>query len=131
MSDRASTGWPCACSGEKYAGVPITDDVCGAVASVCSRAMPKSITFTAPDRVTITFAGLMSRWMMPCSCAAWSADATFSASSTAGAGVVHADDVRVVEPSGGLRLAAEPRDEPGVAVERMAEDLDRHGAVER
>jgi hypothetical protein len=87
MSERASTGWPCACSGEKYAGVPITDDVCGAVESVCSRAMPKSITLTAPARVTITFAGLMSRWMMPCSCAAWSAEATFSVSSTACIGV--------------------------------------------
>ncbi len=31
MSERASTGWPCACSGEKYVGVPITDAVCGAV----------------------------------------------------------------------------------------------------
>ena len=30
-----------------------------------ARAMPKSITFTAPDRVIITLAGLMSRWMMP------------------------------------------------------------------
>ena len=33
--------------------------------SATARAMPKSMTFTAPDCVIITFAGLMSRWMMP------------------------------------------------------------------
>lgn len=33
-----------------------------------ARAMPKSITFTAPVFVMITFAGLMSRCTMPCWC---------------------------------------------------------------
>ena len=45
--------------------------------------MPKSITLTLPSRVTITFAGLMSRWTMPCACATDSACAIFCASSTA------------------------------------------------
>ena len=87
MSLRASTGSPCACSGEKYAGVPITEEVCGAVASDCSRAIPKSMTLTAPSRVTITLAGLMSRCTMPWACAAASAPAILSPSSTACIGV--------------------------------------------
>ena len=33
--------------------------------SASARAMPKSMTLTAPARVIITFAGLMSRWMIP------------------------------------------------------------------
>ena len=33
--------------------------------SAIARAMPKSITLTSPDGVSITLAGLMSRWMMP------------------------------------------------------------------
>jgi len=41
--------------------------------------MPKSITFTRPSRVTMMLAGLMSRWITPCACAAASASATFSA----------------------------------------------------
>ncbi len=47
--------------------MPITAAVCVIVADVSAtaRAMPKSITFTRPDGVIITFAGLMSRWMMP------------------------------------------------------------------
>ena len=48
-----------------------------------------------------------------------------------GAGVEDAHDVRVVQARRGLRLTAEPRDESGVAVERVEEDLDRDGAVER
>ncbi len=34
-------------------------------ASERARAMPKSITLTAPDGVSMTLAGLMSRWMIP------------------------------------------------------------------
>ena len=30
-----------------------------------ARAMPKSMTLTWPDGVSMTLAGLMSRWMMP------------------------------------------------------------------
>ena len=33
--------------------------------SATARAMPKSMTLTAPLLVIMTFAGLMSRWMMP------------------------------------------------------------------
>ena len=35
------------------------------LASETARAIPKSITFTSPDGVSITFPGLMSRWMIP------------------------------------------------------------------
>ena len=38
-------------------------------------ASPKSSTFTVPSRRTLMFAGLRSRWTMPCSCAASSASA--------------------------------------------------------
>ena len=38
-------------------------------------ASPKSSTFTVPSDRTLMFAGLRSRWMMPCSCAASSASA--------------------------------------------------------
>ncbi len=34
-------------------------------ASDIARAMPKSITFTSPEGVSITLPGLMSRWMIP------------------------------------------------------------------
>ena len=67
--------------------MPITEDVWGAVASDCRRAMPKSMTFTSPARVTITLAGLMSRCTMPCACAAASAPEILSANSTPWIGV--------------------------------------------
>ena len=43
------------------AAVWVIDDA----ASLIARAMPKSITFTSPDGVSITLPGLMSRWMIP------------------------------------------------------------------
>ncbi len=36
-----------------------------AAVSASARAMPKSITLTPPASVTMTLAGLMSRWTMP------------------------------------------------------------------
>ena len=36
-----------------------------AAVSAMARAMPKSITLTSPRSVSITLAGLMSRWTMP------------------------------------------------------------------
>ncbi len=64
---RASTFSPRACSGERYWAVPITAAVWVIVdeLSEIARAMPKSITFTSPAGVSMTFPGLMSRWMMP------------------------------------------------------------------
>ncbi len=44
---------------------------------------------------------------------------------------VDRDDVRVVEPGGGLRLLLEPRDDLGVARELRRQHLDRHLALER
>ena len=67
MSERASTVSPRACSGDRYWAVPMTAAVCVIVADVSetARAMPKSITLIEPAGVSITFAGLMSRWTMP------------------------------------------------------------------
>ncbi len=67
-SERASTFSPLACSGDKYWAVPITAEVLVSLLplSASARAMPKSITFTAPALLIMMFAGLTSRWMMPC-----------------------------------------------------------------
>ena len=64
---RASTRSPRACSGDRYCAVPITWAVWVIVAwaSLTARAMPKSITLTSADRVSITFPGLMSRCTIP------------------------------------------------------------------
>ena len=42
-----------------------------------ARAIPKSITFTAPVLVIMMFAGLISRWMMPASWLKCSASRTW------------------------------------------------------
>ncbi len=92
ISARLSTALPRACSGAMYAAVPritpavsrrqenvgefMRADRLTAIASASiAFARPKSSTFTAPSRRTLIFAGLRSRWMMPCSCAASSASA--------------------------------------------------------
>jgi hypothetical protein len=86
MSERASTGCPCACSGERYDAVPSTVAVAVTVSADAARAMPKSMTFTSPERVTMMLPGLMSRWTMPALCASASAEHTAPASSTARSG---------------------------------------------
>ncbi len=63
--------------------MPITAAVCvtGLPASARARAMPKSITFTAPFLLIMMLAGLTSRWMMPCwwlKLSAWQASAMTS-----------------------------------------------------
>ena len=70
MSERASTVSPRACSGERYCAVPMTAAVWVMVelVSATARAMPKSITLTMPVEVSMTLAGLMSRWTMPARC---------------------------------------------------------------
>ncbi len=47
--------------------MPMTAEVAVtvALASAMARAMPKSITLTAPSSPIMTLAGLMSRWTMP------------------------------------------------------------------
>ncbi len=67
---RASTCSPLACSGEKYAAVPMICVVSATVddESETARAIPKSITFTAPDGVIMTLPGLMSRCTTPARC---------------------------------------------------------------
>ena len=57
--------------------------------SAMARAMPKSITFTAPDLEIMMLAGLTSRWMMPCwwlKFSAWQASAITSSARRAGIG---------------------------------------------
>ena len=82
MSDRASTGWPSACSGDMYAAGP---EHRARVVSVTSAAAvqrlatPKSSSFAVPPAVTMMFAGFRSRWRMPCSCARCNAPAIWIA----------------------------------------------------
>ena len=47
--------------------MPTTAEVCVIVEvpSAIARAIPKSMTLTSPLGVSMTLAGLMSRWMMP------------------------------------------------------------------
>jgi hypothetical protein len=92
MSARASTRSPRSCSGAMYGTVPTiapsVDRV--AVGSVLPApaggpthfARPKSSTFTRPSSLSMTFAGLRSRWTTPRSCAAESAPATSAAISS-------------------------------------------------
>ena len=63
MSTRRSIAWPCACSGARYASLPLMIPM--AVDVIRSRALasPKSMSFGTPSRVRNTFAGLTSRWM--------------------------------------------------------------------
>lgn len=88
MSARRSTTRPRACSGAMYAAVPRIIPSCVArpvmvgefmmsveEAGSDALAKPKSSTFTVPSARTLMFWGLMSRWMMPCSCAASTASA--------------------------------------------------------
>lgn len=67
-----------------------------------ARAMPKSITFTAPVLVMMTLAGLMSRCTMPCWCEYASASSTpetmMSACSGPGASALISRS-RMVRPS--------------------------------
>ena len=75
--------------------MPSTADVCGAVSGpLINLAMPKSITSTLPSRVTMTFAGLMSRWITPSACAAASASAISFATWVAFIGGIVLPDAR-------------------------------------
>ena len=75
---------PRACSGDMYAGVPMTSPICvfaqsslamgetetapgigGAAGSDRRRASPQSITSTSPNSPVIRFSGLRSRWTTP------------------------------------------------------------------
>src|SRR5215472_15855020 len=74
MSLRASNGWPIACSGERYSGVPSTTPTWlrpfASGSGSRSLAMPKSSSRACSPRgdgVSTTFSGLRSRWMIPLS----------------------------------------------------------------
>ena len=69
-----------------YAGVPMTLPVCVSRVIWLVFEMPKSATFTAPARVTMTFCGLTSRWTMPRSCAQPSPFSVSAATKSASSG---------------------------------------------
>ena len=87
-SVRLSTPAPVACSGLMYAAVPMTiparvapplsvAESASASADAASSALarPKSSSLMRPSGSSLMFAGLRSRWMMPCSWATSSASA--------------------------------------------------------
>ncbi len=126
-----------------------------------SLANPKSSTFTTPSARTLMFAGLRSRWTIPCSCAASSASAICLAIGTASssgiasprdplrqiltldqlhhectrvAGALEAvdlGDVGMIERRQRLRLALETRQPLGIAGQRRRQRLQRHVAAQR
>ncbi len=60
-SARRSTRSPRACSGARYAGLPLIVPSHVTTSESAALAMPKSTTLTAPPRVRITFCGVASR----------------------------------------------------------------------
>ena len=82
MSVLLSTGFPLACSGDIYQGVPMRIPIrvrtalvllsSGEAVGVYGFAMPKSMIFTRPSSRSFTFSGLISRWMTFLPCAYWS-----------------------------------------------------------
>ncbi len=71
-------------------------------ASPIARAMPKSMTFTWPVRVSMTLAGLMSRWTMPARweySSAWSTPMVISSDRSGSSLRPECSSSRRVEPS--------------------------------
>ena len=85
MSEAALTGWPCACSGERYCAVPMIEPVC-VMSEAPARAMPKSVTVTRPSSERITLCGLMSRCTIPRLWAKLAASSTWIVMSMAASG---------------------------------------------
>ena len=146
------------------AGVVIVGDIDTladiAPAGSIAFARPKSSTFTVPSARTLMFAGLRSRWMMPCSCAASSASAIcFAIGSASSSGIapramrcersspstssitrartplrffeaVDRGDVGMIQRRERLRFAREPREPIGIVRERVRQDLDRDVAIQ-
>ena len=130
ISERASSVFPCTCSGDIYGAVPTTVTFArsGHVSVVTTFAMPKSSSFARPSVVTRTFAGFRSRCRRPRLCAASRALATCSASrrhrqqeaarreapfdvlehDVARADVVNLTDVRMVQRGDRTRFLLEP-----------------------
>ncbi len=95
---RPSSSVPLTCSGDMYEGVPTAIPSLVSASSPSSLAMPKSISFTSPDLVSITFAGLMSRWMIRAKWAWSSADASrepMIATTSGGSGPSRSTEARV------------------------------------
>ena len=63
---RPSSDLPLACSGDMYAGVPLTSSDAVALLALRAFAIPKSETFTAPCHDRRTLCGETSRWTRPC-----------------------------------------------------------------
>ena len=66
--------------------MPHTESVSVIVSEEAARAMPKSATFASDEAPNSTFWGLMSRWIMPRSCATPRASATREPSAAASLG---------------------------------------------
>ena len=66
----SSTPTPVIIAGEVIVGDSAAASRAAVPAAPVSFASPKSSTFTAPSGVILMFAGLRSRWMIPCSWAA-------------------------------------------------------------
>ncbi len=69
ISDRSSTSWASACSGDIYSGVPIIIPVPVIPSVLRERAIPKSIIRALPSLSIIMLLGFKSRWMTPNRCA--------------------------------------------------------------
>ena len=124
MSERPSLGSPCACSGDRYAAVPMIAAVCATVSAVVvTRAMPKSVTFTSPRGSSMMLPGLMSRWITPRACAASSARSTSIAMSIARSGRMRPPPARIsasVRPSTySITMKCTPSSEPVSKTETM------------
>ena len=170
MSERASTGLPSACSGDMYAGVPTMCPSASPIAWASRRrdvptsnstfARPKSSTLTRPSSLTMTLAGLRSRCVIPCWCAAakrirqWNRDLEELAEGEAlrwqhlceclslhqlhrdevhAVGFfdgVHRHDVGVIERRDGLGFSRESRATVGVIGQLRRQDLEGDLAIE-
>ena len=123
-------------------------------------ARPKSSTFTVPSGRSLIFAGLRSRWMIPCSWAASRASAIcFAIGSASSSGMgprvnrcarsspstssitravtslrllqpVDGGDVRVIQRGEDFCFALKPRHSFRVSNEGLRQDLDGHVAIE-
>src|SRR5918994_3540209 len=124
MSERPSTGRPCACSGDRYEAVPRIAAVWATVSAVVvTRAMPKSVTFTSPRGSSMMLPGLMSRWITPCAWAASSARHTSIAMSIARSGRMRPPPARIsasVRPSTySITMKCTPSSDPVSNTETM------------
>src|SRR6188768_3417283 len=142
MSVRASTPSPRICSGaivyDVPSRVPTTVNPPSPASGCNSLAMPKSSSLMTRWPFTLAMKMLLalrSRWTMPRSCAACSAEQTGSriSSTSPGGQIVEledVDDARVLDHVDGARFLHEPRDHLGRRGELAPQHLDRRAPAE-